>query len=266
MTTSTTAPSVDSLTGIDLEIADHVGVIAINRPAVRNAVDFDTAVSIASALDRLDDDGDVRAIVITGRNGIFCAGMDLKSLAATGKRPLSPTRGAFGIVERPPAKPVIAAVEGAALGGGLEIMLAADLVVAAEDAKLGLPEVTRGLIAAAGGALRLPQRVPSAVAMEMLMTGTPITAQRAFDIGLINAVAPSGTALERATELAVRIAGNAPLAVRTSKALAAAARQWRPEDAFTLQRRYTEPVQHSADAKEGTQAFVEKRRPVWRGE
>lgn len=139
------------MTGIEVEADGNVGLIAINRPGVRNAIDFDTANEIAEALDDFESRTAVRTIIITGRGGFFCAGMDLKALTATGQRPVTETRGAFGIVERPPSKPLIAAVEGAALGGGLEIALAADVIVAASNAKLGLPEVARGLVATAGG-------------------------------------------------------------------------------------------------------------------
>jgi enoyl-CoA hydratase/crotonobetainyl-CoA hydratase len=251
------------MTGIDVEVGGNVAVLAINRPSVRNAVDFDTANEIASALDDFDADTAVRAIVITGRNGFFSAGMDLKALTATGKRPITASRGAFGIVEKPPAKPLIAAIEGPALGGGLEIALAADIIVVADNARLGLPEVARGLVATAGGVIRLPARIPRAVALEMIMTGAPITADRALEIGLVNHVVPQGAALDKAREIATAIAGNAPLAVRAAKAVATRASNWNDADAFSLQRRYTDPVRESADAAEGARAFVEKRPPVW---
>lgn len=251
------------MTGIEVEVDGNVAVLAINRPAVRNAVDFDTANEIASALDDFDADTTVRAIVITGRNGFFSAGMDLKALTATGKRPVTASRGAFGIVENPPTKPLIAAIEGPALGGGLEIALAADIIVVADDARLGLPEVARGLVATAGGVIRLPARVPRAVALEMIMTGAPITADRAREIGLVNHVVPRGTAFDKAREIAAAIAGNAPMAVRAAKAVATRAPNWNDGDAFTLQRRYTDQVRESADAAEGARAFVEKRAPVW---
>jgi enoyl-CoA hydratase/carnithine racemase len=254
---------VNRMTGIDIEIEGNVGLIAINRPAVRNAIDFDTANEIAKALDDFEASA-VRAIIITGRNGFFCAGMDLKALAATGKRPITATRGAFGIVEKPPTKPLIAAIEGVALGGGLEIALAADIIVAADDAKLGLPEVKRGLVATAGGVIRLPNRIPRAVALELIMTGTPVTADRAHEIGLVNHVVPAGTTLARARELAEVIAANAPMAVRAAKAVATRSAHWQDGEAFLLQRKYTDPVRDSADAAEGARAFVEKRSPVWR--
>jgi enoyl-CoA hydratase/crotonobetainyl-CoA hydratase len=248
---------------VEIDIVANVGVLAINRPAVRNAIDLPTAEEIAAALDDFEARSEIRAIVVTGRGGIFSAGMDLKALTATNQRPITASRGAFGVVERPPAKPMIAAVEGAALGGGLEIAMAADVIVVAENAKLGLPEVARGLVATAGGVLRLPSRVPRAVALEMIMTGAPISAERAYQIGLVNHVVPDGSALTRAVDLAQTVAANAPMAVRAAKAVALNALHWGDSDGFMLQRRYTDPVRESADAAEGARAFVEKRPPVW---
>ncbi|WP_179467052.1 crotonase/enoyl-CoA hydratase family protein [Mycolicibacterium vinylchloridicum] len=248
---------------IEIEVDQNVGILAINRPAVRNAIDLPTAEEIAAALDDVEARPEIRAIVITGRGGFFSAGMDLKAFTATNQRPITATRGAFGIVANPPAKPLVAAIEGAALGGGLEIALSADVIVVAEDAKLGLPEVARGLVATAGGVLRLPSRVPRAVALEMIMTGSPISAARAYEIGLVNRVVPAGTALAGAVELARTIAANAPMAVRAAKAVAVNAVHWDGSDGFALQRRYTDPVRDSADAAEGARAFVEKRPPVW---
>ncbi|OYN76198.1 crotonase/enoyl-CoA hydratase family protein [Mycolicibacterium sphagni] len=248
---------------VEIAIVDKVGVLAINRPAVRNAIDLPTAEEIAAALDDFEARSEIRAIVITGRGGFFSAGMDLKALTATNQRPITASRGAFGVVERPPAKPMIAAVEGAALGGGLEIALAADVIVIAENARLGLPEVARGLVATAGGVLRLPNRVPRAVALEMIMTGVPISAQRAYEVGLVNHVVSEGSVLTSAVELAQTIAANAPMAVRAAKAVALNAVHWSGSDGFMLQRRYTDPVRESADAAEGARAFVEKRPPVW---
>jgi enoyl-CoA hydratase/crotonobetainyl-CoA hydratase len=248
---------------VEIDIVANVGVLAINRPAVRNAIDLPTAEEIAAALDDFEARSEIRAIVITGRGGIFSAGMDLKALTATNQRPITASRGAFGVVERPPAKPMIAAVEGAALGGGLEIAMAADVIVVAENARLGLPEVARGLVATAGGVLRLPSRVPRAVALEMIMTGAPISAERAYQIGLVNHVVPDGSALIRAVDLAQTVAANAPMAVRAAKAVALNAVHWGDSDGFMLQRRYTDPVRESADAAEGARAFVEKRPPVW---
>lgn len=249
---------------VEVDIADHVAVVAINRPRVRNAIDLATAEQLAAALDRADEDSDVRVIVLTGRAGFFCAGMDLKAFAATGARPITASRGAFGIVERPPLKPTIAAIEGAALGGGLEIALSADLIVAGDDARFGLPEVRRGLVATAGGVLRLPDRIPYASALELILTGADVSAAEAQRLGLVNRVVPAGSALTEARTLASTIAANAPMAVRAAKAVVVASRDWPAEEAFARQRVITDPVRASRDAKEGALAFAEKRPAVWR--
>lgn len=250
--------------GLVVERRDHVGIVAIDRPAVRNAIDYTTAHELAQAIDDFEADSEVRAIVITGNGGFFSAGMDLKSLTVTGQRPITDSRGAFGIVARPPTKPLIAAVEGAALGGGLEIALTADVLVVGQSAVLGLPEVKRGLVAAAGGVIRLPNRIPRALAMEMILTGGPISAERGREIGLVNRVVTDGEALGTALGIAEIIAANAPMAVRAAKSVALESAHWTDPEAFVLQRKYIDPVRESADAKEGALAFVEKRPPVWR--
>ncbi|MFJ9390474.1 crotonase/enoyl-CoA hydratase family protein [Nocardioides sp. NPDC101246] len=248
-----------------VEVAGGIATVTLNRPEVRNAIDRPTAVAIAAALDEADARDDVSVIVLTGAGSTFCAGMDLKAFSATKERPIDDVRGAFGIAERPPAKPIIAAIEGKALGGGLEIALACDLVVAAEDSMLGLPEVKRGLVAAAGGVLRLPRRVPYGIAMEMVLTGEPMAAAQAREWGLVNRVAPSGAALETARELAAAVAANAPLAIRAAKRIVVESADWSAEEEFVRQRVHTDPVRSSADAAEGARAFVEKRDPVWSG-
>lgn len=248
---------------VRLEVVDGVAVITIDRPEVRNAIDRPTAGEIASALDAIDERDDIRAAVLTGSGTVFSAGMDLKAFSATEERPIDERRGAFGIVGRQTEKPLIAAVEGKALGGGFEIALACDLIVAADDALFGLPEVKRGLVAAAGGVLRLPRRVPRNLAMELILTGEPMSASRAQLFGLVNRMVPTGTAVETAIGLGRSIAANAPLAVRTSKHLVDASAQWSTDDMFDLQAPYTDAVRGSADAAEGARAFVEKRTPVW---
>lgn len=250
---------------VELAVRDGIATITINRPAVRNAIDLATAHALAEAVDEVDSRADVVVNVLTGAGGVFSAGMDLKAFSATGERPLHPVRGAFGFVRTPPAKPVIAAIEGNALGGGFELALACDLIVAARGAKVGLPEVKRGLVAAAGGVLRLPRRVPQALALEMILTGEPITADRAFAAGLVNRVADDGCALEVAQALAASISGNAPLAVLTAKRIVSASADWRMDVAFDLQAPYTDAVRSSKDAAEGAMAFAEKRAPVWSG-
>lgn len=250
---------------VRLEVDGAVATVVLDRPEVRNAVDRPTAEAISAALDEIDARPDITVAILTGAGGVFSAGMDLKAFDATKERPVCARRGGFGIVERPPATPLIAAVEGKALGGGFEIALACDLVVAAEDAWFGLPEVRRGLVAAAGGVLRLPRRIPRNVAMEMVLTGAPITAQQGRDLGLVNRVVPSGQALGAARELAGDIAANAPLALRAAKTLVDASADWPAEEAFARQAPHTNLVRTSADAAEGARAFVEKRPPVWSG-
>lgn len=255
----------DAAPAVRLEVDDRIATITINRPAVRNAIDKATTDLIAAALDEADARPDVTVIILTGAGGIFSAGMDLKAFAASRERPWSPDRGGFGIVERPAEKPMIAAVEGKALGGGLEIALACDLIVAGESSMLGLPEVKRGLVASAGGVLRLPQRIPSAVALELVLTGEPITARRALELGLANRVAADGAVLEEARDLATTIAANAPMAVRAAKRIVHESADWSAEEAFARQARYTDPVRASADAAEGARAFADKRTPNWIG-
>ncbi len=247
------------------EVRDGVLVITINRPEQRNAMSKSAAEAIAEALTRLDEDPDLAVGVLTGGVKTFCAGMDLKRFQQLGERPVVDGRGFGGLVESPPAKPLIAAVEGWALGGGFEMVLAADLVVAGEGAKFGLPEVKRGLIARAGGAIRIPRMLPRAVALELLLTGDPMTAAIARHYGLVNRVTADGATLETALELAAVIAANAPLAVRASKALADRSRLWTDDEAFARQVEFTDPVFASQDAKEGPAAFAERRAPRWTG-
>jgi enoyl-CoA hydratase/carnithine racemase len=202
--------------------------------------------------------------VITGAGKSFCTGMDLKAFLA-GERPSVRDRGFAGIVEKPPQKPMIAAVEGHAIAGGFEIVLACDLIVAASNAVFGLPEVKRGLVAAGGGLLRLPGRVPYHLAMEWALTGAFIPAEQARAVSLVNRLTPPGGALPAALELAAAIAANGPLAVRATKRIIAASGAWPPDEAFDRQREISEPVRSSEDAREGARAFAEKRAPHWRG-
>lgn len=241
-----------------------VATVTLNRPHARNAIDGATARALAAHLADLDAADAVRVIVLTGADGTFCAGMDLKAFAR-GERPSVPGSGFAGLVERPPSTPLIAAVEGWALAGGFEIALACDLVVAAEDARFGLPEVRRGLVAGAGGLLRLAKAIPYALAMELALTGRPLPAPDAARLGLVNAVVAPGQALARAVALAAEIAANGPLAVRTTKAILAASVEWMSAEAFAAQRPLVDRVLASADAAEGIRAFRERRPPVWRG-
>lgn len=247
-----------------VEAADGILVATIDRPQVRNAVNRAVAEGLAAAMDRLDADPRLRVGIITGAGGCFCAGMDLAAFGA-GERPSVAGRGFAGLVERPPDTPLIAAVEGPALGGGLEIALACDLVVAAESAVFGLPEVQRGLIAAGGGLLRLPGRVPHHRAMEIALLGERFTAADAHRFGMVNRLVADGAALATARELAGRIAANGPLAVAATKQVLTAG--W-PADAtgFARQAALAHGVRSSADAAEGARAFLEKRAARWIGQ
>jgi enoyl-CoA hydratase len=239
-------------------------VLTLNRPESRNAINLALAHAIAAALEAFDADDDLRVAVLTGAGKGFCSGMDLKGFSE-GESPSLPERGFAGLAQRPPAKPLIAAVEGFAVAGGCEIALACDLIVAAEDARFGLPEVKRGLIASAGGLIRLPQRIPYHWAMELALTGESLGAQAAERHGLVNRVVPPGQALATALELAREIAANAPLAVMASKEILQKSRDWPQERMFELQGPLALRVGGSADALEGARAFVEKRAPRWSG-
>src|ERR1017187_3501038 len=250
---------------IRTEVTDGVAVITINRPEARNAVNGEVARGIAAAVEEFDARKDISVLVLTGAGGTFSAGMDLKGFL-TGDAPMAAGRGSGGIPERPPVKPVIAAVEGYALAGGFELVLACDLVVASEAAKFGLPEVRRGLVAGAGGLLRLPRRIPYHVAMEIALTGEHFPAQRLAEAGLISRLAPAGEALAAARALAARIAQGAPLALAASKQVVVEAADWSSDEAFARQGEIISPVFASADAIEGAIAFGQKRAPAWRGE
>jgi len=247
------------------EFSDGIAVITINRPESRNAVDLGVAEGIAAAIDEFETRNDLTVAILTGAGGTFCAGMDLKAFTR-GERPSLPGRGFGGLTERPPTKPLIAAVEGWALAGGCELALTADLIVAARDAKFGLPEVKRGLVAAAGGLLRLPKILPYQLAMHVALTGEPLTAETAHAHGLVTMLAEPGQALATARELAATIAANGPLAVRATKQIIAMAIDYTSADAFAAQQNLAAPVFTSADAQEGARAFAEKRPPVWKGE
>ena len=246
------------------EFAGGVAVLTINRPAARNAVDLQVTKELAAAIDEFEARADLAVAILTGAGGTFCSGMDLKAFAR-GERPALPGRGFGGITERPPTKPLIAAVEGWAVAGGCELALAADLVVAARDATFGLPEVKRGLIAVGGGLLRLPKAMPYHVAMELLLTGDALPAPRAHAFGLVNVLTEPGGALDGARALAARIAANAPLAVQATKRIAAASVHYTDAEAFAAQREIWATIATSADAREGAIAFAEKRAPVWQG-
>lgn len=253
-------------TGPELKVTEYgrVLVLTMDRPESRNAMSLTMSHEIADALDLLDSRPDLSVGVITGANQTFCAGMDLKGFAR-GERPVVPGRGFAGLVERPPVKPLIAAVEGYALAGGFEIVLACDLIVASTAAKFGLPEVRRGLTAAAGGLLRLQRRIPYHLAMELVLTGAMWPATEAAEARLVNRLAEPGTALDVALELAAEVAANAPLALAASKQVLLRSQDWEIDEMFLRQHEFVQPIRESADAQEGARAFVEKREPRWTG-
>ena len=241
-----------------------VTVITLNRPEVRNAIDLRTARLLERAIDAFEADPTARVAVLTGAGTAFSAGMDLKA-AARGEFPITERRGLLGICTVPPEKPLIAAVEGSALAGGCELALAADLIVASDDAQFGIPEPKRGLVAAAGGVMRLAERLPRNLAMEMALTAEPQPVSRMAELGLVNKVVPAGTAVEAAVELAEVIAANAPMSVAISKQIVRDWAGWPADEAFQRQGDLAAPAVFSEDATEGVLAFIERRPPVWKG-
>jgi enoyl-CoA hydratase len=256
--TTTAAPAV--LT----ERRGTVLLITLNRPEVRNAVNAAVAEGIAGALDELDADPELTVGILTGTGGFFCAGMDLGAFVK-GESPWFGDRGFAGIAQRGARKPLIAAIEGFAVAGGFEVALACDLIVAAEGAKLGIPEAKRSLVAAGGALLRLPRRMPYHVVMELALTGDAMPAERFHAFGVVNRLAAPGSAVDVALELAAAIARNGPLALAASKAVIEQQFDWSSEEMWARQGELSGPVFASEDAKEGASAFKEKREPVWRG-
>jgi enoyl-CoA hydratase len=250
----------------DLQVENKQGVliITINRPQAKNALTQDVAYAVAAAIDELEKDNELRVGIITGAGNSFCSGMDLKGFLK-GERPSVPGRGFAGVTEAPPNKPLIAAVEGYALAGGFELALACDLIVAAENAQFGLPEVKRGLVATAGGLLRLPKRLPYHIAMQHILTGDLLSAAKAYQHGLVNYLVPPGHALEEALKVAQQIMQNGPLALAASKRIVTESVDWSQDEMFAKQRVIAAPVFESQDAREGATAFAEKRPPVWSG-
>jgi enoyl-CoA hydratase len=248
-----------------VEQRERILIITINRPEARNAINAEVTSGMAAALDHLDAHQELSIGILTGAGGTFCAGMDLKAFLR-GEQVGLPGRGLGGLTERPPAKPLIAAVEGYALAGGFELALACDLIVAAEDAKFGIPEVKRGLMAAAGGLIQLPRRIPPNLAMEYALTGDFFSAADAQRHGLANRVTAPGGALAAALELAEQITANAPLSIAATKEVIVKSADWTTEDMWRHQQAIVQPIFGSADAREGAAAFAEKRAPVWRGE
>jgi enoyl-CoA hydratase len=247
-----------------VERENGILVITINRPQARNALNGAAARGIADAVDHLDESDDLVVGILTGAGGTFCSGMDLKAFL-TGDVPSVADRGLAGITIRPPRKPLIAAVEGYALAGGCEVVLACDLVVAARDAWFGLPETKRALVAGGGGLRRLPQRIPPTIAMEYALTGDHFGAEEGARWGLVNRLTEPGEALAGARELAARISVNGPLAVRTTKEIVVSGPDWPADQWWERQQALLDPVFRSEDAAEGARAFAEKRAPVWHG-
>jgi enoyl-CoA hydratase len=244
-------------------VNDGVIEVTINRPEARNAMTKAVAEGIAAAMDRLEAEADLRCGILTGAGGTFCSGMDLKGFLK-GEMPTAGDRGFGGLTSWTPTKPVIAAVDGYALAGGMELALACDLIVASAGAKFGIPEVKRGLVAAGGGVVQLPRLLPRTLAMELALTGDPLTAQRAYDLGLINRVT-DGPAIAAARELAAAIAANGPLAVAASKGIVRDSWTWPDAEIMSRQTPYIAKVFSSEDAREGARAFAEKRKPNWQG-
>jgi enoyl-CoA hydratase/carnithine racemase len=246
------------------ERRDGVLLVTLNRPDARNAVNAALAEGVAAALDELDADDELSVGVLTGAGKGFSSGMDLKAFVA-GESPYAADRGFAGITQRAAEKPLIAAIEGFAVAGGFEVALSCDLIVAARGARLGIPEVKRSLVAAGGALLRLPQRIPYHLAMELALTGDPIDAERGYELGIVNRLAEPGGAVDAALELAAEVARNGPLALKASKRIVQSSGDWTDSEAWEKQGEIAGPVMVSEDAREGAIAFAEKRDPIWRG-
>lgn len=244
-------------------VDDGVLIVTMNRPEAKNAMNKAQAEGISAAMDRLDAEDDLRCAILTGAGGTFCSGMDLKGFLR-GERPSIEGRGFGGLTEWTPRKPVIAAVDGYALAGGMELALSCDLIVANAGSKFGIPEAKRGLAAAAGGLIKLPRQIPPRIAMELALTGDFIDAARAYDLGFINRIV-DGPAIAGAMELAQAVAANGPLALIASKAIIRDSHSWSDEEMWKNQASYIAPVFVSEDAREGSLAFAEKRKPNWKG-
>lgn len=254
------------MTNIQTEISDNLLIITLDREDARNAFDLAMAQEMEDILDRYEADTNLRCAILQANGPTFSAGQDLKA-AATGERAVTEKRGAFGIMMRPPTKPLIAAVEGQALAGGMEMTLCCDMIVASRAAIFGLAEAKRGLVALGGGCFRLPYRLPYNIAMEMITTAEPKSAEEMHHFGFVNKLVEPGQTLEAAKTYAALIIRNAPLAVAASKSIASRSvdEKWADSDGWAKQMEIVQPVLVSEDLKEGLKAFAEKRPPVWQG-
>ena len=251
---------------IEYEIQGHVAILTLNRPEARNAVNGEVANALEAAIDRLEEDDDIWLGILCGKGPVFCAGADLKAINEGKGGELQTARGGFaGIAQRERTKPIIAAVDGPALAGGTEIVLACDLLVASTEARFGIPEAKRSLVAAGGGLFRLPKKLPPNIAMELALTGDPIDAERAYHFGLVNELCEPGTALETALALAARIEANAPLAVRESRRLLLKYEELDVDEGIRQSNQAIMELASTADFSEGLMAFIEKRPPNWQG-
>ncbi|MGV9666141.1 crotonase/enoyl-CoA hydratase family protein [Nocardia niigatensis] len=245
-------------------LEEHILLIRINRPERRNAFDGATARALEAVIDRYEDDDSLRCAVITGSDIVFSSGQDLIA-AAVGDMGVGERRGGFGIMAEPPVKPIIAAVEGHALAGGLELCLSCDLIVSSRTATMGVPEAARSLVAVGGGCFRLPKRIPYHLAMELILTGKAWPATRFAELGLVNKLTEPGGAVEGALELACEVAAAGPLAVRASKQIVVHSFDWTDTESWQNQMKYVAALHDSEDLREGLRAFAEKRPPVWKG-
>lgn len=244
----------------------HVAIITMNRPEARNAINGEMAATMEAALDQMESDPEVWVGILTAVGKAFCAGADLKEISAGNGGALSTKKGGFaGIAKRERTKPLIAAITGSALAGGTEIALSCDMIIAADDTNFGLPEVKRSLVAGAGGLFRLPRQIGKAVALEAILTGDPLSSQRAYELGMVNKVVPEAEVMAEAEKLAGRITANAPLAVAASRAVAISATSKTDEELWKDSGVAFASIINTEDYKEGPKAFIEKRAPVWKG-
>ncbi|MFN7180781.1 crotonase/enoyl-CoA hydratase family protein [Hyphomonas sp.] len=244
----------------------NVAIITMNRPEARNAINGEMAATMEAAIDQMENDPEVWVGILTAVGKAFCAGADLKEISAGNGGALSTKKGGFaGIAKRERTKPLIAAITGSALAGGTEIALSCDMIIAADDTNFGLPEVKRSLVAGAGGLFRLPRQIGKAVALEAILTGDPLSSQRAYELGMVNKVVPEAQVMDEAMKLAARITANAPLAVKASRAVAISATSKTDEELWKDSGAAFASIVGTEDFKEGPKAFIEKRAPVWKG-